>query len=145
MAIKIQIAKKNIFILVLAFILVSLGLSIAYNTLVANRFGHTAGEVMITNNSGQIKTLQQAIDQGEIFTLESGESQTFAEVGVRTGDENINIGAGRDCMTFVSIYFRSCSNGGPYVNCLYDKNTGILSGSIDSTCGYARCGYACFN
>lgn len=73
------------------------------------------------------------VDDGNVQELDFG-----------LGDfSTFNIGADRNCFAFI-YYFNGPCRGDSF-NCLYNSTTGDVIGGKSSGCGYAKCGYLCYD
>ena len=122
-------------------LVVSIGMIFAYGDYTNGNprvVGHTADEMQV-NVSGTLKTLQQAITDGD-FSSSSSSSLSFS-----TGEEGnpINIGANRKCFAYVRFYTNNCKSDG--FECSYDSATGMVNGAGDGCGGTAYCRWVCFD
>jgi len=122
-------------------LVVSIGMIFAYGDYTNGNprvVGHTADEMQV-NVSGTLKTLQQAITDGD-FSSSSSSSLSFS-----TGVEgnSINIGANRKCFAYTRYYTNDCK--GDRFECNYDSATGMVNGAGDGCGGTAYCRWVCFD
>ena len=134
--IKIKIKKKDLWLLsAIIVFLVAVGYVIAYNPSISGGnptiMGHSSDEVMVRNNSNYEKSLQQAINDGDMKGPQGiqgiqGPTGLKGDIGLKgdkgdRGDRGLNWSC-QDFFVYEHAGCGGCYGGWIQITCFYDND-----------------------